>query len=88
LPEARSHTTSSTFAMNGKIIVVGGANGSGNPKRTVYSFDPDADTWTTIGLLPASRSTVVAGALYSNQIISATGNGPSPTKEAWIGTLS
>ncbi|MGB7156919.1 MAG: kelch repeat-containing protein [Tepidisphaeraceae bacterium] len=88
LPAPRSHTNSSTFVMNGRIVVLGGEDGFGAPHRTVYAYDPATDSWTRLSDLPATRSTSVAGVLSGNRIISATGNSPIPTTTTWIGTVS
>lgn len=87
LPAPRSHVNSSTFVMDGKIIVLGGENGYNLPQSTIYSYDPALNTWSLIGLLPANRSTSVAGAIGPNQIITTTGNTPNPSVATWIGTL-
>ena len=87
LPVPRSHVNASTFVMNGQIIVLGGENGYNLPQSTVYAYDPLADKWSLLGMLPANRSTSVAGVLPDGRIISATGNTPNPSTTTWIGTL-
>ena len=87
MPVAISHTNSSTFVMDGKIVVLGGETMYNTPQSTIYAYDPILDTWSLIGTLPANRSTSVAGVLADGTIISATGNNPNPTADTWIGTL-
>lgn len=88
LPAPRSHTNSSTFVLNGRIVVLGGENGFEQVQRTVYAYDPLTNTWARMSDLPSRRSTSVAGVLSGNRIISATGNSPVSSSTAWIGTVS
>ncbi|MGB7158838.1 MAG: kelch repeat-containing protein, partial [Tepidisphaeraceae bacterium] len=87
LPTVRSHINSSTFAWNGKIMIIGGETGFGQVMRNVTVFDPLTNTTYEMDPLPAARSTSVAGVLPDGRIISATGNSPNPTTTTWIGTI-
>jgi N-acetylneuraminic acid mutarotase len=88
LPAPRSHTNSSTFVMDGRIVILGGENGFEQVQRTVYAYDPVTNTWARMSDLPSRRSTSVAGVLSGNRIISATGNSPVSSASIWIGTVS
>ncbi len=89
LPTAagKSHITSGTLVYDGRIIVVGGETGYNDPQRYIVDYDPSTDTWNQLGLLPAARSTVVAG-IVNGQLVVTTGNAPDPTTTTWIGSLS
>ncbi len=56
-------------------------------QRAVMSYDPVANTWTQLGLLPASRSTTVSE-IINGKLIVTTENSPGATNTVWIGTLS
>ncbi|MEA2709897.1 MAG: hypothetical protein QOF78_2498, partial [Phycisphaerales bacterium] len=87
LPDIRSHIVGCTFAMNGKIIVLGGEVAFATQRNTVYSYDPATNKWSLLGTMPAPRSSVVSGAIDARTIISTTGNTPDATTATWIGTL-
>lgn len=85
MPVGRGHISASTFATDGRIFVVGGAEngGAGVPSSRVASYDPATDTWAELPSLPAGRKTPVAGAV-GDVLVSATGNGPSgATTTTW-----
>ena len=82
----KSHITSATLVYNGRIVVVGGETGYNDPQRYIVDYDPATNTWNQLGLLPAMRSTVVAG-IINGQLVVTTGNSPSATSTTWIGGL-
>jgi N-acetylneuraminic acid mutarotase len=88
LPTGRSHIIASTFALNGKIVILGGETHSGGNVRDITMFDPVTNMFAEMSDLPNVRSTSVAGVLADGRIISATGNNPSPTADTYIGTIS
>jgi hypothetical protein len=88
LPTVRSHINSSTFAWNGKILIVGGETAYNTVVRNVTIYDPVTNTSTEMTPLPLGRSTSVAGVLPDGRLISSTGNSPVETTTTWIGTIS
>jgi N-acetylneuraminic acid mutarotase len=88
LPTVRSHINSSTFAWNGKILIVGGETAYNTVVRNVTIYDPATNTSTEMTPLPLGRSTSVAGVLPDGRLISSTGNSPVETTTTWIGTIS
>jgi hypothetical protein len=83
----KSHITEGTLVYDGRIIVVGGETGYNDPQRSIVDYDPATNTWNQLALLPAARSTVVAG-IVDGKLVVTTGNSPDPTTTTWIGTLS
>jgi N-acetylneuraminic acid mutarotase len=83
----KSHITEGTLVYDGRIVVIGGETGYNDPQRYIVDYDPTTNTWSQLGLLPAARSTVVAGIENGNLVV-ATGNSPSATNTVWIGSLS
>jgi len=88
LPVARSHTSASTFSLNGKIYVVGGATNGFKTLRDVTTYDPTTNSWTAFRELTAPRLTPVAGAIGKMLIVS-TGSayGLKPQGETFFGLL-
>jgi N-acetylneuraminic acid mutarotase len=83
----KSHITEGTLVYDGRIIVIGGETGYNDPQRYIVDYDPTTNTWSQLGLLPAARSTVVAG-IVNGELVVTTGNSPSATTTTWIGALS
>jgi DUF5010 C-terminal domain/Kelch motif len=55
LPNTVSHTESSTFVLNGKIIIAGGLTQTRTAHTQILSYDPLTDTYEEIEDLPAGR---------------------------------
>jgi N-acetylneuraminic acid mutarotase len=87
LPTVRSHILSSTFVMNGKLVIIGGETAYNTVVRNVTMWDPTTNTFTELTPLPAGRSTSVAGVLPDGRLISSTGNNPNESTTTWIGTF-
>lgn len=91
LPVPRSHTHTSTFVSNGKIIIVGGrANGSTRPVLAdVTEYDPTLNQWVALAPLPEVRQ-AAAAKLINNQIVVTTGSasGPTPQTTTWLSEYS
>lgn len=88
LPTPRSHTHTSTFGSNGKIITIGGrTNGSSGPLLAdVTEYNPKLDKWVELAPLPELRQ-AAAAKLINNRIIVTTGSasGPNPQTTTWLG---
>ena len=82
IPQAKSHDESGTFVTpDGKIISAGGQIDDFHETDNVVEYDPDTNTWTTIGKLPLPMQGAVVQQV-GNQIIVAgsyVGIGPVPT---------
>jgi len=86
LPKPLSHTSSSTFVQNGRIVVVGGATSFFKTSADIYTYDPATNLWTLGGQLPSPRLTPVADA-WGQQIVVSTGSGGQliANKDTWWG---
>ena len=73
MPTELSHLTSSTIAVDGKIIVAGGQRTDGAPRSQVFAFDPLSNQWIELASLSAARE---GGALMfiDQSLIYASGN--------------
>jgi len=87
LPSPRSHISSSTLVYQGRILVIGGETANGQPRTTIYAYDPRTNQWSILGNLPDIRSTAVSG-IVGNMLLVSTGNGPGPTTTTWVGTMT
>lgn len=87
LPQPRSHTHTSTFVRNGRIVIVGGrANGSSGPVLAdVTEYDPLLNRWVELSPLPEPRQ-AIAAQVINNQFVATTGSasGPNPQTTTWI----
>ncbi|WP_052195554.1 NPCBM/NEW2 domain-containing protein [Deinococcus radiopugnans] len=63
MPQALSHTTNSTFVLNGRIVVAGGETAHDQPTDAVTAYDPRSNTWTALTPLPQRRVSGVAAPL-------------------------
>lgn len=63
LPLARGHITSSTFVLDGRMVVAGGMPSHGSSTARVDAYDPATDSWTELSPLPSTRSSGVGGAV-------------------------
>jgi len=68
LPRAIGHISSSTFAMDGRIVVLGGEIAHNSVIADASAYNPDANAWTALTPLPAPRRSgvadVIAGVIY------------------------
>jgi N-acetylneuraminic acid mutarotase len=83
LPKARSHISSSTFVMNGKIIVAGGETAHEKFMADVTAYDPLSNSWQELTPLPQARLAGVA-ASFGNKILF-TGGHPAFTAASFQG---
>ena len=86
LPLPLSHTSASTLAWGGHIIVVGGVTQESEEVEAVVEYDPAADAWRELTPLPAPRQSPVAG-YVDGQLVVTTGSAPyaQPESDSWIG---
>jgi N-acetylneuraminic acid mutarotase len=75
MPRALSHTTNSTFVLNGRIVVAGGETAHDQPTQAVTAYDPRSNAWTALTPLPALRVSGVAAPL-GNGFVFTGGNVP------------
>ncbi len=72
LATARSNHTA-TLLPNGKVLVVGGANSTGNPSTDAELFDPVTGTFSATGSLATARGVHTATLLPSGKVLIAGG---------------
>lgn len=72
LPRARSHISSSTFVMDGRIIVIGGEVAHGSSVADVTAYNPASNSWRSLTPLPQARYSGIARSI-GNQIFYTTG---------------
>ncbi len=77
MPRALSHTTNSTFVLNGRIVVVGGETAHDQPTDAISAYDPRSNTWTALTPLPERRVSGVAAPLGEGFVFTG-GNLPVP----------
>jgi len=91
LPHPVSHAESSTFVMDGRVIVVGGRNHQ-EPRTSdrrllssVLLYDPGRDLWIALDRLPRGLTGPAAALIGSDLIVSAGGEGPRemPIADTW-----
>jgi N-acetylneuraminic acid mutarotase len=91
LPHPVSHAESSTFVMDGRVIVVGGRNHQ-EPRTSnrrllssVLLYDPPRDLWIALDKLPGGLTGPAAALVGSDLIVSAGGQGPReiPIAATW-----
>ena len=63
LPKAISHISNSSFALDGRIIVVGGEVDHLDAVRDVFAYSPETDEWTSLTDLPVALQSMVSGAI-------------------------
>jgi hypothetical protein len=78
LPKPINHAASSTFVMDGRILVAGGQTNNGTSIADVTAFDPKTGAWTSLTPLPNARNSAVANAIAGN-IYFTTGSGTRET---------
>ena len=86
LPLPLSHTSASTLAWGGHLIVVGGVTQKSEEVKTVLEYDPGANTWRKLTPLPAPRQSPVAGFVNGHLVVT-TGSAPDakPESNSWVG---
>jgi N-acetylneuraminic acid mutarotase len=83
-PAPVSHISSSTFVLNGRIVVAGGETKHGTATSGVFAYDPLTDTWSSMSSLPAARFSGVADVI--NGVVYFTGGSSQVT--TWRGVVS
>ena len=78
LPKSVGHISSSTFAMDGRILVLGGEVAHNSVIRDTYAYDPATNGWTALTPLPAARRSGVADAI-GGVVYYSTGSGSNVT---------
>lgn len=63
LPLPLSHISSTTFVMDGRIIILGGERAYVQDVSDVLAYDPTDNTWTSLTPLPNKRNAGVGGVI-------------------------
>lgn len=87
LPLPLSHIADSSFALGGRLIVVGGEIDHLKPVATIFAYDPNRDAWSELSQLPVARMSTVADTIGGKLII-AGGSGGRRSADTFIATLS
>ena len=87
LPLPLSHIADSSFALDGKLVVVGGEVDHLEAIPNVFTYDPQVDMWRELTSLPVARMSTVADAI-SGTIISAGGSGGTRGADTLVGTFT
>jgi N-acetylneuraminic acid mutarotase len=88
LPKAVSHISSATFAMDGRILVLGGEVAHDVVIADTYAYSPQTDRWSALTPLPSARRSGVAGPIggivyYAGGETSSTYKGVPATSSEW-----
>lgn len=85
----RSHSESSTFVLNERIITMGGRSWDlPNPIDRVSQYNPQTDTWTNLRPLPVPLY-VPTGVVVGNYVVVTVGgtNWNAPQSNTWIAEI-
>jgi N-acetylneuraminic acid mutarotase len=89
MPTPKSHTEASTFVRpNGHIVVAGGQTANFTETDEVVEYNPDTDSWTTIGRLPRALEGPVVQQIGDTVIVTSGNPGTGPINTTWIAKLS
>lgn len=86
LPVARSHIGGSTFVHNGRIYTAGGITNPHQTIRDVSVYDPGANKWTNISLLPEQRHSGVGG-IVNGKFVYAGGYFNGLKAQTWVASV-
>lgn len=87
LPLPLSHIADSSFALGGRIIVVGGEIDHLKPVANIFAYEPQTDTWSELSSLPIARMSTVAD-VVNGTIITAGGAGGKRGADTFVATLT
>lgn len=87
LPLALSQIADSSFALDGRLIVVGGEVEHHEAVANIFSYSPKEDVWRELKPLPIARMSTVADAV-TGTIISAGGSGGNRGADTFVGTFA
>jgi N-acetylneuraminic acid mutarotase len=91
LPRPVSHAEPSTFALDGRAMVIGGRDHEQEWKpegwwlSSLFLFDPGRNLWLELDELPAPLTGPAAAVIGNDLIVSAGGTGPGevPVRDTW-----
>jgi len=69
----RGHISASAVVVGDRIVVIGGTEQGDRASGAIDVYDPAANAWTSMGVLPDTRKTPVAG-LLGTELYVATGS--------------
>jgi N-acetylneuraminic acid mutarotase len=85
LPAPRGHIADSTFVLNNRIVIVGGASNGVPALNDVICYMPGRRGWMTLGTFPEARRAPVARAVGGRLIVTTGDPGDvSATDQTWI----
>ncbi len=90
LPLKLGHLASTTFSVNGKILVITGVTQGLTETAGVLEYSPGSNTWKRLESLPGTRRAPVAGWIDGQLIVSGGDNRPNGVetiyRTTWIGS--
>ena len=88
LPVARGHISASSFAWNGKILVVGGSTLGATASKTLHEYDPATNVWTTRTNLPEALRSPVSDLIDGRIVVSGGRTVTGPSAKTWSGSVA
>ena len=89
LPRAVGHISSSTFEMDGRIVVAGGVTQDKKALSAVIAYDPRTGDWSALPSLPSTRKSPVADVIGGKLIVTGgSSSGSNVQVTTWSGTLA
>ena len=86
MPAARQELA--TAVLNGKIFVIAGFDGAGEPSNSVFVYDPASDRWSSAAQLPIGNhhpgAVVARGTLFAFGGLSNRVFAYDPARDAWV----
>jgi N-acetylneuraminic acid mutarotase len=87
LPSPRGHVHTSTFDLNGGIIIVGGETNGPSVLADVTEYDQHTNTWVALPPLPQARQAAVAQEVGGRIVVAGGQLGGSPSSITSTGVL-
>jgi N-acetylneuraminic acid mutarotase len=86
LPLPLSHIADSSFALDGRLVVVGGEIDHLEAVTNVFTYDPQEEMWSELTSLPDTRRSAVVDSI-GGAIIVAGGAGDERSADTYVGTF-
>ena len=85
MPRSKSHTESSAFVHDGKIVIAGGQVEAFASTDTVLQYDPAADSWGMLGRLPQALQGAMLQSVGDRLVLTNGYDGTHMKTETWVG---
>jgi N-acetylneuraminic acid mutarotase len=87
LPVPRGHAHTSTFVLNGQIVIAGGETNGPRILADVTAYNPDTDSWTALPPLPMPLQATDAQTIAGQLIVTGGQPGNGPIASTWTAPL-